>query len=395
MKTKDFRTTGPWYAAFFIFSFVLISPAFSQELDCLKCHAKLANEKVKHAALDMGCPTCHTSIIANTGKDAKKKPHKNSGTVPKGLSADQPDLCYGCHDKATFSKKTVHAAVSMGCTGCHNPHSSKNAKLLKSEPPELCYGCHEKGLFNQKTIHAALGMGCLTCHTPHSGDKAKLLLNDPPDLCYGCHDKTPFAKKVVHPALDMGCPSCHNPHSSKNAKLLKSEQPVLCYECHDKGMFTKKVVHAAIDMGCTGCHTPHSGENAKLLISAPPELCFSCHDKAEFSKKNIHPPVLSGLCLKCHGPHSSDSMALLNKPPVDLCLECHGAVEKKPHVIAGINNAGHPLGKKEKKDPKRPDKQFYCGGCHNPHSSDSMKLFRYPAKATMGLCVNCHKFGGK
>lgn len=295
-----------WYrflaAGFFISFIATHSLAATGELDCLKCHASLVKEKVKHAAVDMGCSACHTGITANVGQDAKKNPHKSAGTAPKGLSSDQPDLCYGCHDKSIFSKKTIHAALSMGCTACHNPHSSKNAKLLKSE------------------------------------------------------------------------------------------QPVLCYDCHDKGMFTKKTVHAAVGMGCTGCHSPHSSDNEKLLISAPPDLCFTCHDSAEFRKKNVHSPVAGGMCLTCHTPHSSDQVALLAKEPILVCLDCHGDVEKKPHAIKGSKGTGHPLGKKDKQDPKRPERKFYCGSCHNPHSSDSMKLFRYPAKATMGLCVNCHKF---
>jgi predicted CXXCH cytochrome family protein len=272
------------------------SASAAAEINCLKCHSKLAKEKFQHPAIAMGCPTCHTDL------DASTVPHKKTGKIDKGLSAEQPELCYGCHDKSLFSKKTVHAAVGMGCTGCHNPHSSKNEKLL---------------IANQ------------------------------PDLCYGCHDKSLFAKKNVHPAVDMGCTGCHNPHSTDTAKLLKSE---------------------------------------------PPDLCFACHDKAEFSRKNVHAPVAGGMCLACHTPHSSENMALLLQEPIKVCLECHGDVEKKPHAIRGIAGAGHPLGKKDKKDPKRPDKKFYCGSCHNPHSSDSMRLFRYPAKAIMGICVNCHKF---
>jgi len=270
--------------------------AAAAEINCRSCHGKLGKEKFQHAALGMGCLTCHSAI------DASAMPHKKTNTIARGLTAEQPDLCYGCHDAAMFGKKTVHAAVSMGCTGCHNPHSSKQDKLLIAEQPDLCYGCH------------------------------------------------------------------------------------------DKAMFSKKTVHAAVGMGCTGCHNPHSTDGPKLLKSDPPGLCFTCHDKAEFSRKNVHVPVAGGMCMTCHTPHSSDTMALLTKEPVVLCLECHAAVEQKPHVIKGITGAGHPLGKGNKMDPKRPDKKFYCGSCHDPHSSDSGKLYRYPAKTKMALCINCHKF---
>lgn len=329
--------------------FAILAVALAQgraggEVDCLTCHEALAKEKVVHAALQMGCPTCHSGI------DASEYPHKKTNTFTKGLSSEQPDLCYGCHDKSKFTKKTVHAAIGMGCTMCHNPHSSKNEKLLKSETP---------------------------------------------DLCYGCHDKSMFTKKDVHPALSMGCISCHNPHSTDTPKLLVSEPPGLCFNCHDKKMFEGKDVHSPVAAGmCTSCHSPHSSDGEKLLVSAPPDLCFTCHDKAEFSRKYVHMPVAGGLCLTCHKPHASDNMALLLKQPVYLCLQCHADVRKKPHALAGGMGA-HPIGLsvrgKELDDPVRPGKKFYCGSCHNPHSSDSMKLFRFNARSSFELCQNCHK----
>ncbi len=254
---RQYRLTRGVRTAFSLLCVILASlfipsAAFSAEIDCLRCHKKLIQEKTVHAAVQMGCPTCHTGI------DASKTPHKKTNTVARGLSADQPDLCYGCHDKSLFSKKNVHAAVGMGCTGCHNPHSSKNAKLLVSEAPALC---------------------------------------------------------------------------------------------------------------------------------------FTCHDKDGFSRKNVHAPVAGGMCLSCHNPHSTDAADLLVKEPIMVCLDCHPDVEKRAHAVVGLSSAGHPIGKKDKKelkDPKRPGKQFYCGSCHNPHSSDSVKLFRYDAKSTMGLCVHCH-----
>jgi len=218
--------------------------------------------------------------------------------------------------------------------------------------------------------------------------------------CLLCHGD--LAKgKVVHAAVAMGCPTCHTaidaqevPHKKTNklAKGLSAEQPELCYGCHEKIKFTNKTVHPALSMGCTGCHNPHSSKNEKLLVAEPPALCFNCHDKAEFSRKNVHMPVAGGLCLTCHNPHSTGTMALLNKEPINVCLECHEAVGKRPHAISGFSSSGHPLGKKNAKDPKRPGKKFYCGSCHNPHSSDFMKLFRYKATSSMGICTNCHNF---
>ncbi len=230
--------------------------------------------------------------------------------------------------------------------------------------------------------------------------------------CLKCHAGLLAKKKVKHPAMDMGCPSCHAgiadalkvPHKKTTTfpKGLSAEQPDLCYGCHDKAKFTKKHVHPAFSMGCTSCHDPHASQNEKLLRGTVPDLCFGCHDKADFSKKNVHPPAAGGMCLTCHTPHSSDTAWLLNKDQIQLCTDCHDKVGKSPHAISGFAAKGHPLGapKLNKKtqelkipeDPVRKGKPFACSSCHNPHSSDSIHLFRYPANSAMELCANCHKF---
>lgn len=230
--------------------------------------------------------------------------------------------------------------------------------------------------------------------------------------CLKCHAGLLKNKPVVHAAVQMGCPACHTgisdalkvPHkkTTKFAKGLSADQPEVCFGCHDKEKFTKSKVHPAAQMGCTACHNPHASAKPKLLSAEVPEQCFSCHDKAEFSRKNVHPPVAGGMCLSCHNPHSSPTAGMLVKPHVELCGDCHDQVGKRPHAISGFSQAGHPLGqprttKKGKiipppADPKRTGKPFSCASCHNPHSSDSPRLFRYPAKAAMELCTNCHQF---
>lgn len=266
------------------------------EVDCLTCHEALSKEKVVHPALQMGCPTCHTGI------DAAEVPHKKTNKIARGLSSAQPELCYGCHDKKTFTKKTVHAAVAMGCTGCHNPHSSKNAKLLVAEPPALCFNCHDKTKFEGKTVHSPVAGGM-----------------------------------------------------------------------------------------CTACHSPHSTDTPKLLVSETPGLCFNCHDKAEFTRKNVHAPVQGGMCLQCHTSiHASKEPALLGKRINAVCVVCHQEVPRSPHAVRGLKREGHPL--QGKKDPARNDKPFSCASCHNPHSSDSPRLFRYAASSSYELCGHCHNY---
>ena len=218
--------------------------------------------------------------------------------------------------------------------------------------------------------------------------------------CLTCHEAL-SKEKVVHPALQMGCQACHSgidaaeiPHKKTNniAKGLSSEPPQLCYGCHDKKKFEGKTVHSPVAGGmCTTCHNPHSSKNPKLLVAEAPDLCFNCHDKAEFSRKNVHAPVQGGMCLQCHASiHASNEPALLKKKINAVCIECHANIVKAPHPVRGVKKDGHPL--QGKKDPVRKDKPFSCASCHNPHSSDSPKLFRYAATAKMDLCTHCHNY---
>lgn len=216
--------------------------------------------------------------------------------------------------------------------------------------------------------------------------------------CLTCHKQ--LAKgKFVHQALAMGCPTCHVgisvktfPHKKTNnlAKGLSSEQPDLCYGCHDPGPFSKKNVHPAVGMGCTNCHNPHSSKNAKLLKSKPPSLCFACHEKTGFARKTVHPPVAAGECMTCHTPHASDEMALLQNKPIEVCLMCHGDIDHWPHYRS-FSSRTDPS--PERQDPTRPGKPFYCGSCHNPHSTDGPQLLKFKARSPKEFCQHCHMKG--
>jgi predicted CXXCH cytochrome family protein len=233
----------------FLFMALLSSSAAAAQ-SCLDCHGDLIEGKTAHQAVAMGCESCHSAI------DASDIPHKKKNKIAKGLSAEQPDLCYGCHDRAPFDKKVLHAAVGMGCTGCHNPHASKNPKLIVSPMPDLCYSCHDKAGFSKKTVHPPVASGdCLTCHVPHSGDNPSLLLSPVPDLCLMCHD-TMNSKHVLagyglgghpisgkadpsRPGKEISCTSCHTPHSSLNPFLFTNAtggSGGLCLACHAKIM---------------------------------------------------------------------------------------------------------------------------------------------------------------
>lgn len=216
------------------------------EPQCLDCHPDKREGKVVHAAIEMGCGSCHAGN------------HDGGKPAPK-LTAPAPDLCFNCHDKGNFTKKVQHTAVAGGmCTSCHNPHSSKNAKLLTAPAPDLCFTCHDKGMFAKKTVHPPVKDGqCTYCHSPHASDHPGVLTQPLADLCATCHDKQTSGRHVMaafsasdtHPVKgkpdpsrsgrELSCTSCHNPHASGQKKLLPNEAKSpgdLCLLCHKKIM---------------------------------------------------------------------------------------------------------------------------------------------------------------
>lgn len=133
--------------------------------------------------------------------------------------------------------------------------------------------------------------------------------------------------------------------------LLSGEN---CTDCHSK---LKKIGrHEAAIFGCTFCHTSHEVSNGyKTKLKEPiPELCFQCHN----SKKLL-----------------------------DDCFPVYG------QKYCGHPVSGHPISAKQ--DLLYPEREFNCISCHNPHSSDMPKLFRYHYQGERSsyqgnLCVVCH-----
>ncbi len=273
--------------------------------------------------------------------------------------------------------------------------------VVSAEEAPDCLMCHPDKA-EAANVHPAVFMGCESCHAlvdatnmPHDfGGSPRGLAAEPPDLCFFCHDSGMFSgKETVHMPVVAGmCTTCHNPHGSNEAKLLRATKPEVCYECHDKTKFYGPTIHVPVGLGtCEACHEPHQSDNPKLFVGDGTQVvCFNCHDSSAFEGTSVHPPVAAGLCTECHLPHAGQNAFLLLRRGNLLCRKCHADIEKQPHAIMGFSQAGHPL--RGRKDPIRAGKVFGCLSCHNPHASDSPRLFRYKADSMFDLCTYCHKF---
>lgn len=340
--------------------------------------------------------------------------------VPLDPKAD-PSTCLACHEDKTKGK-SVHSAIAMGCTACHEVRTVRDithVKLITTTPYALCFTCHaDKNPADIKgKVHPPAVRDCLKCHDPHVSDNKNQLLkplsgDQKENLCLSCHTtglNVP-AKGSRHAALDMGCDTCHVTH--KTGEIGKPEfdfhltkaAPALCLDCHDPKDAGLQKAHQNQPFekaDCLTCHDPHQSDAPKLMarFMHPPfaekqcdtchaaakngkvvltqsdvkSLCVTCHsDKAELIEKaKVQHPGAAGDCTDCHSPHASRQPGLPKTNAVDICLGCHSdqAEQSKKHVL------------------HQPAFGQGCATCHEPHGGENNHLLRANGNS---LCLECH-----
>ena len=161
---------------------------------CLGCHSKdLSRANIRrspHTEADVVCTNCHSVHHSTTQKFL--------------LAKKQSELCYQCHApiRAQFSMPSKHRVDEgvIQCTDCHNPHgsfaatsamgTSSNMLTASHDNEEPCLKCHvdKRGPFVYE--HASLRIeGCSACHMPHGSTNAKLLKRPVVfTMCLECHN---------------------------------------------------------------------------------------------------------------------------------------------------------------------------------------------------------------
>ena len=331
---------------------------------CIECHQDKAKGKSVHSAIAMGCTSCHE---IRTNKDV---------TRVKLITTTPVKLCLQCHsDKdAAQIKGHVHSPAVRDCTKCHDPHVSDNKnQLLKptsgaAKNDNLCLQCHDMGLNTPAngSRHAALDMGCETCHVTHKvGDPnnrefAKHLTKDAPALCVDCHDTKDASLAKAH----------------QNQPFQKAD----CLTCHDPHQSRSPKLMQAFQhnpfesKSCDTCHGPAKDGKIVLTQASVKELCVTCHsDKAEqIEKAKVQHPGAQGDCTDCHSPHAGKSPGFPKPDAVNVCLGCHTD-------MADLQ---------KKKDLHQPAFEQGCATCHEPHGGVNQHLLRTANVNT--VCLECH-----
>lgn len=202
------------------------------------------------------------------------------------------------------------------------------------------------------------------------------------------------------------CASCHNMKSNIPAgeDVLDDVSQTNCYSCHKSKLNTKNTHAPAANWRCLDCHDGKAAEynmeyEGKSKYLAPDPIkskCASCHDKVIKWEYNRYPhgPVSDGRCIRCHDPHGSNNEFFLKKSIWDLCTTCHAEKADGKHVVASFvfsrNGGAHPTRSDTTKDPARPEREFTCTSCHNPHGSSGIYLLRMKGSMPFGVCQRCH-----
>lgn len=332
---------------------------------CLDCHATGLNVPEKgsrHAALDMGCETCHTTHKTGDAAQREFRAH---------LTKPTPALCLDCHDAKEAALQKAHNGqpfAATDCVTCHNPHQSNQPKLM------------------QAFTHAPFaGGGCDTCHKPASKDgKVVLTESDGRALCLTCHEdkgKEIEGAKVTHAGAQGDCTSCHNPHAGKTPGFLQPDPVAACTSCHSEVAeeHKKKFPHQpAFEQGCATCHTPHGGPHAKLLRAEGSALCMECHSTAAKPATVEGQPYLTIF----------DGKVRL---PLDYFLK-HNVVRFNLKYGLGHPTANHPV--MDVPDPQDPGKvraRINCLTCHQPHAGNARAMLLQDQRPGLRFCRTCHK----
>ncbi|MBI3095698.1 MAG: cytochrome c3 family protein [Rhodocyclales bacterium] len=246
---------------------------------CVECHKTEAN--TSHA-FHGECNSCHLNAGDHAKAHEAREKAKGSAKPPK-VVATKPESaeCLACHES---DKRRMHFAIAehnkagVQCRDCHGNHTPKvktlNAGMEKGgKTTALCATCHQDVLakFSMVSHHPVKegGATCTGCHDPHASKQATL--GAATAQCTSCHQAVRGPHAFEHPPAAEDCKNCHDPHGSPNKRLLSVAQPMQCLQCHSVAgnrhgqagtVSNAQRITGAVLRDCSSCHGTIHGSSA-------------------------------------------------------------------------------------------------------------------------------------
>ncbi len=421
--------------------------------DCTTCHKqmvpKLGETWSTHPPARDNCMVCHDPHGSNLNNQLRL-------AVP-----DLCISCHRNVKDLVAGSPVVHGAMKQdqACSNCHDPHLSKLQKLEKKAQPQQCLDCHDRPLqtpdgrtlTDMATLlkdnpehHGPIRLGaCTACHEPHASKELKLLAAAyPPDfyakfdadlyrLCFACHTPDLVLKPEasaptgfsdgkrnlhwLHVNQEKGrtCRACHEVHASRQPFHIRDSVPF------GPGGWSIKIKFTQTPSGgtCrTDCHLERSYNHGarpktvafsallpkgQALVNAEPPKALPTTAPAGIAKGSYPvppPPFTPGVypCSGCHDPNRAVNTArrILQKPHADIqlqhdeehrwCLDCHNAQNRD--VLRSASGEPIPFGESYR----------LCGQCHGIQYRDwkagvhGKRTGEWDGQKIYLLCVNCH-----
>ncbi len=295
------------------------------------------------------CLDCHELETISPGGTVVHQPfaekdcdscHADHGDEERLVLIDEGNaVCAQCHEFGAAVFLAAHRKIAPTgkalCTGCHDPHRSRELRLLRPE------------------LHAPVKAGsCEKCH--RSGGKLLIPLNR--DFCFLCHDRAAFARPVAHePVRTSRCLDCHDPHGGGRVRLLTGgyslarevraggAEYALCLTCHDRARLLGDAGQAGATRfrdGGRNLHALHVLPRAKSSERAAEEkglTCRNCHEAHSARTPALTRTELdcgAALCLKMEYRRSDEGGECM--------VSCHGERQRYVRAAAGLAGGAAP-----------------------------------------------------
>ena len=241
---------------------------------CFGCHEGVQKpfEHTAHARaaaaarIPRGCESCH----------GPRSTHAENPDRSLALGVAQyTAVCTQCHEGGAQAhwRNSAHDSADVGCTSCHTVmrRNSEAALLAEARQDAVCYRCHTgvRGMMNRSSHHPVREgkTSCSGCHNPHGSITAGMLKGGSVnETCFACHQEKRGPYVWVHPPVLESCLTCHEPHGSNHRKLLSAKDAFLCLTCHTYGGHVNlpryNRVSSPYGEGCVNCHFAVHGSNS-------------------------------------------------------------------------------------------------------------------------------------